>query len=105
MNQTTEIPSFSLLSEEAGFDPIEERLRANVHATIEAMFEEDLADFLGRLRYGRSEGPAKGYRHGHRERRDRDPVPNGRRRRDYRTNKIAGSDDARLRGGYPALVT
>ena len=68
MNQTTEIPSFSLLSEEAGFDPIEERLRANVRATIEAMFEEELADFLGRLRYGRSDGPAKGYRHGHRER-------------------------------------
>ncbi len=53
---------------EAGFDPIEERLRANVRATIEAVFEEELAGFLGRLRYDRGDGPAKGYRHGHRER-------------------------------------
>jgi transposase-like protein len=40
----------------------------NVSATIEAMFEEELAACLGRLRYGRGEGAAKGYRHGHRER-------------------------------------
>ena len=52
----------------AGFDLIEERLRANVRATIEAVFEEELAGFLGRLRYGRGDGPVKGYRHGHRER-------------------------------------
>jgi putative transposase len=32
------------------------------------MLEEDLAAFLGRLRYGRCDSPAKGYRHGHRER-------------------------------------
>ncbi len=32
------------------------------------MFEEELADFLGRLRYGRGEDQAKGYRHGHRTR-------------------------------------
>lgn len=32
------------------------------------MFEEELAEFLGRMRYGRSGGAAKGYRHGHRER-------------------------------------
>ncbi len=68
MNQTTETPSFSPLAGEAGFDPIEERLRASVGATIEAMFEEELADFLGRMRYGRSDGPVKGYRHGHRQR-------------------------------------
>jgi hypothetical protein len=59
---------FSLLPHEAGFDPIEERLRMNVRATIEAVFEEELALFLGRLRYGRGDGAAKGYRHGHRER-------------------------------------
>ncbi len=32
------------------------------------MFEEELAEFLGRLRYGREENAPKGYRHGHRER-------------------------------------
>jgi transposase-like protein len=32
------------------------------------VFEEELAGFLGRLRYARGEGAAKGDRHGHRER-------------------------------------
>jgi transposase-like protein len=68
MNQMTDTASLALLAGEAGFDPIEERLRTNVRATIEAVFEEELAGFLGRLRYGRGEGAAKGYRHGHRER-------------------------------------
>ena len=35
---------------------------------FEAMFEEELAEFLGRLRYGRGNERAKGYRHGHRDR-------------------------------------
>lgn len=56
MNQITELASVSPLSDEASFDPIEDRLRANVRATIEAMFEEELAEFLGRLRYGRADG-------------------------------------------------
>jgi transposase-like protein len=68
MTQITDTPAVSLLADEAGFDPIEDRLRANVRITIEAMFEEELAAFLGRLRYGRCDSPAKGYRHGHRER-------------------------------------
>ena len=68
MNQITDTAGFPLLAGEAGFDPIEERLRANVRATIEAVFEEELASFLGRLRYDRGDGAAKGYRHGHRER-------------------------------------
>ena len=68
MNQITDSSSFALLAGEAGFDLIEERLRMNVRATIEAVFEEELAGFLGRLRYGRGDGPTKGYRHGHRER-------------------------------------
>ena len=68
MNQITDTASFALLAGEAGFDPIEERLRASVRATIEAVFEEELASFLGRLRYGRGGSAAKGYRHGHRER-------------------------------------
>jgi transposase-like protein len=68
MNQITDTASLALLAGEAGFDPIEERLRTNVRATIEAVFEEELAGFLGRLRYDRGDGAAKGYRHGHRER-------------------------------------
>ena len=68
MNQITDTASFALLAGEAGFDPIEERLRANVRATIEAMFEEELAAFLGRIRYGRGAEMRKGYRHGRRER-------------------------------------
>ena len=68
MTQITDTSSFSLLAGESGFDPIEDRLRTNVRATIEAVFEEELASFLGRLRYDRGDGAAKGYRHGHRER-------------------------------------
>jgi putative transposase len=68
MNQINDTASLTLLSAEPGFDPIEERLRSNVRATIEAVFEEELASFLGRLRSDRGEGSAKGYRHGHRER-------------------------------------
>jgi transposase-like protein len=68
MNQVTDTLNFPLLGFDAGFDPIEDRLRMNVRATIEAVFEEELAEFLGRLRYDRSNGAVKGYRHGHRER-------------------------------------
>ncbi|MBS3981442.1 MAG: transposase [Rhodobacteraceae bacterium] len=68
MNQIADTARFSPLAGEAGFDPIEDRLRANVRATIEAVFEEELGSFLGRLRYDRGDGAAKGYRHGHRER-------------------------------------
>ena len=64
MKQNTDSLSFSLLPDATGYDPIEDRLRANVRATIEALFEEELAEFLGRLRYGRGEDKAKGYRHG-----------------------------------------
>ncbi len=58
MKQNTDSSSFSLLPDAGGYDPIEDRLRANVRATIEAMFEEELADFLGRLRYGRGNARA-----------------------------------------------
>ena len=68
MNRITDTARLTLLAGEAGFDPIEERLRSNIRATIEAVFEEELAGFLGRLRYDRGDGPVKGYRHGHRER-------------------------------------
>ena len=36
MNQITDTSSFALLAGEAGFDPIEERLRMNVRATSAA---------------------------------------------------------------------
>ena len=68
MNSITGTASFALLAGDAGFDPIEKRLRMNVRATIEAVFEEELAGFLGRLRYDRGNVPAKGYGHGQRER-------------------------------------
>jgi hypothetical protein len=54
MNQINDTASLALLSTEPGFDPIEDRLRSNVRATIEAVFEEELASFLGRLRYDRN---------------------------------------------------
>ena len=60
MTQTTDAPSLSPLACGAGDDPIEDRLRANVRATIEAVFEEELAAFLGRLRYDRGDGARKG---------------------------------------------
>ena len=58
----------ALLLGEAGSDPIEDRLRETVRATIEALFDEELAAFLGRLRYDRGGGARKGYRHGRRDR-------------------------------------
>jgi len=71
MTETTDALGISLLACGAGDDPIEDRLRGCVRATIEAVFEGELATFLGRLRYDRSDGgdgARKGYRHGHRER-------------------------------------
>ena len=70
MTKTTDTSPISLLTCEEGFDPIEDRLRANIRGTIEAVFNEELDGFLGRLRYsrGREAGAVKGYRHGHRDR-------------------------------------
>jgi putative transposase len=68
VKQFTETSAPSLLAGEAGYDPIEDRLRENIRAMIEAMFEEELAAFLGRCRYGRGGEAKNGYRHGHRER-------------------------------------
>jgi transposase-like protein len=69
MNQITDTSAFSLLACDEGFDPIEDRLRANIRGTIEAVINEELDGFLGRLRYGREAGAVKGYRHGQRDRR------------------------------------
>jgi putative transposase len=67
MSETTDTAMPALLLGEAGSDPIEDRLRETIRATVETMFEEELAAFLGRIRYGRGSG-RKGYRHGRRER-------------------------------------
>ena len=68
MTQITDTSRLALLACEEGFDPIEDRLRANIRGTIEAVFNEELNGFLGRLRYGRTAGAVKGYRHGNRDR-------------------------------------
>lgn len=68
MNKIIDTSALSLLACDDGFDPIEDRLRANIRSTIEAVFIEELDSFLGRLRYAREAGAAKGYRHGHRDR-------------------------------------
>ena len=68
MKNNTDAAALSLLANEAGYDPIEDRLRENIRATIEAVFEEELDAFLGRCRYDRGTDKPKGYRHGHRER-------------------------------------
>src|SRR6056297_627677 len=68
MTKTTDtaIPMPPLV--DAGCDPIEDRLRATVRATIEALFDEELDAYLGRIRYGRGGGARKSYRHGRRGR-------------------------------------
>jgi len=67
MTDVTENSVLALSAHEEGYDPIEDRLWAMVRHTIETMFEEELAEALGRTRYGRG-GNAKGYRNGHRDR-------------------------------------
>ena len=68
MNRDTGPVTSALLSNEPGYDPLEDRLRINIRATIEAVFEEALQTFLGRSRYGRGGEGAHGHRNGHRER-------------------------------------
>lgn len=68
MKHDTEAARPSLLSSDIGDDPIEDRLLQNIRMTIKALFEEELAEFIGRCRYGRDESAKKGYRHGRRER-------------------------------------
>ena len=45
MTKTTDTSPISLLACEEGFDPIEDRLRANIRGTIEAVFKEELTAF------------------------------------------------------------
>ena len=67
MTETTATGMPAPLGDDDAFDPIEARLRQNIRATIEALFEEELEAAIGRCRYGRGAG-RKGYRHGHRTR-------------------------------------
>jgi len=53
MKNNTDTPTLSLLANEAGYDPIEDRLREDIRATIEAVFEAELDAFPGRCRYHR----------------------------------------------------
>lgn len=55
MTAIADASRFALLSGEAGFDPIEERLRTNVRTSVEAAFEEEQARFPGGLRDDRGE--------------------------------------------------
>jgi len=64
MTEITDTATVALLAAGAGYDPIEDRLRQNIRSTIEAVFEEELAAFIGRCRYGRDGGSKKGYRPG-----------------------------------------
>ena len=75
MKNTTETSALSLLANDAGYDPLEDRLRENIRSTIEAVFEEELAQFLGRCRYGREDALRQGYRNWARIRRQKRPNP------------------------------
>ena len=55
------------LGDDDAVDPIEARLRQNIRATIEALFEEEPEAAIGRCRHGRGAG-RQGDRHGHRTR-------------------------------------
>ena len=68
MKNNIDTSTLSRLANEAGYDPIEDRLRENIRATIEAVFEEELDAFPGRCRYDRGTNTPTGYRNGHRER-------------------------------------
>lgn len=67
MTDITGENALALSAHDESYDPIEDRLRAMVRRTIETMFEEELAEALGRARYGRGD-KARGYRNGHRNR-------------------------------------
>ncbi len=68
MTETADTVMPALLLRDPGSDPIEDRLRETVRATVETLFDEERAGFLGRIPYGRGGGVRKGYRHGRRKR-------------------------------------
>ena len=68
MKEDTETSTFALLAGDDAFDPLEDGVRQRVRGFIEAILEEELRAVLGRGRYERSAGGARGHRNGHRER-------------------------------------
>jgi len=64
MTNNNDTAALSLLANEVGHDPIEDHLRENIRATIEAVFEEELEAFPARCRCDRGTDQLKGYRHG-----------------------------------------
>ena len=68
MKNNIETFTLSLLANEAGYDPIEDRRRATIRATIAAVFEAERDAFPGRSRYDRGTNKPSGYRNGHGER-------------------------------------
>ena len=54
MTEATGVGRLGLLACEEGCDPIEDRLRATLRSTIEAVFDEELAAFLARLKDSRA---------------------------------------------------
>lgn len=52
MSEITDSAAVGPLAVDAAESPIEDRLRWNIHATLEALFEEKFDAFLGRCRTG-----------------------------------------------------
>lgn len=50
MTNNNDTAALSLPANDAGYDPIEDRLRESIRATTEAVFEEELNAFPGRCR-------------------------------------------------------
>ena len=67
MKNTTETSALSLLANDAGYDPLEDRLRENIRSTIEAFLRRNLRSFSGAADTVERRASA-GYRNGHRER-------------------------------------
>jgi putative transposase len=68
MKEDTETSTFALLAGDGGIDPLEDGVRQRVRIFIKTILEEELQAALGRGRYERSAGGARGHRNGHRER-------------------------------------
>jgi len=68
MGEATGASRLSLLSCEEGCGPVEDRLRASLHNTMEGVFDEDLTAFPGQMQYDRTQDAVKGCCHGRRQR-------------------------------------
>ena len=93
MNQVTDTSTLSLRAFEEGFDPIEDRLRANIRSTTEPVFEEELDSFPGRLRDSRHGGGVKAIATEPAEdARSREPLASGRSACPAPGSKMASGD-------------